>query len=159
VIEYAFLGVSGLGVGLFGAAVRYGHSPVDVARKLVDGSGARRVTARQLRHELRLTRHELAGAGQYIHGLEQDRRDLSAQLERRSTQLVQATKRIADLEAEAASHGAVRDENTRLRSELANATAVRPLLASQPPADDASALPDDAQEFADQTATAWRTRA
>lgn len=152
-----FLGIGAFGVVLMVVAVRYGHSPADIARKLADGSGVRRVTARQLRHELRLARHELDGAGQYIGGLERDRRELSALLEHRGKALAEAANRIVALEADVADLAALRKENTRLHSALANATAVRPLAA--PTAADASALPDGAQEYADQTTTAWRARA
>ncbi|MGW6292439.1 hypothetical protein [Streptomyces sp. NPDC055058] len=47
-------------------------------------------------------------------------------------------------------------ENTQLRAQLANATAYRPLTAAD---DQVSALPDQAQEYANTTATAWRARA
>ena len=141
-------------------ATRYGQSATDRARLFIKGPGLRRLTARQLRHELRLTRHELAGAGEYIRRLEQDRRasegvaaerdDLKAALER-------AGLRIADLEEQLRDAGRIHEQNTALTSALANVHAIRPLLPA--PAHEASALPVDEQEFADDTATAWRARA
>jgi hypothetical protein len=142
VIEYAFLGVSAIGTGLVVVAIRYGQGPTDAARRLVDGTGVRRITARQLRHQLRLTEHELAGAGQYIGGLEQDRRELSGTLERVSgeladanTMLVNVARRVVDLEGQVHEMGQLREKNTELRAQLANLTAVRPLpqhCAAQP---------------------------
>ncbi|MGW0583523.1 hypothetical protein ACWD25_48195 [Streptomyces sp. NPDC002920] len=143
-IAYVFLGVSGTGVALVIAAVRWGHSAADLARHLVEGSGTRRITARQARHQLRLTRHELAGAGEYIGRLERDRRELSAGLERLTGErgelraaLEKATLRIADLEETARRADRVRELNTALKAQLANLTAIRPLSvmpACAPPA-------------------------
>lgn len=66
-----------------------------------------------------------------------------------------AEQQVADLEEQLKSFDALCEENTQLRAALANATAVRQLYPGPSPADDASALPDDLQQFADQTATAW----
>jgi predicted nucleic acid-binding Zn-ribbon protein len=70
-----------------------------------------------------------------------------------------AEQRVTDLEDQLKDYDAVRAENTRLTSALANATAMRQLLPGPSPADDASALPDELQQFADQTSAAWRARA
>lgn len=165
-IAYAFLGVAGAGVGLLVVAIRHGYGPVEAICRAMDGTGVRRLTARQLCHELRLARHELAGAGEYIGRLERDRRELSGELERITDQLHgtradldKAGLHIADLEEQLAGFDATCVENTWLRAALANATAMRQLLPGPSPADDASALPDHVQEFADQTATAWRASA
>lgn len=69
--------------------------------------------------------------------------------------LEKAVLRIAELEEQLRVFDLLCGENTELRSALANAHAVRPLSAR----DDASALPDDVQEFVNDTATAWRTSA
>ncbi|MEV4033446.1 hypothetical protein [Streptomyces umbrinus] len=66
--------------------------------------------------------------------------------------LEKAALRIAELEEQLRAFDQLCGENTELRSALSNAHAVRPLAAR----DDASALPDDVQEFVNQTATAWR---
>ncbi|MFI1767473.1 hypothetical protein ACH41H_36240 [Streptomyces sp. NPDC020800] len=145
-IAYLFLGIGGLGTGLAVVAVRYGYGPAEAARKAVEGSGVCRITARQIRHELRQTQHQLAGAGQHIAGLERDCRELSALLEK------------ADDRHQEKTTGLVR-ENTELRAALENARARRRLLPGPSPADDASALPDQVQQFADETATAWRASA
>ncbi|MFI5973584.1 hypothetical protein [Streptomyces sp. NPDC051452] len=145
-IAYLFLGVSGLGAGAVVVAVRYGYGPIEAARKAFEGSGARRITSRQLRDELRQARHQLAGAGQYIAGLEVDRGELSALLEQAEGRHLQET-------------AGLRRQITELRAALDNAHAMRSLHLGPSPADDASALPDGVQEFADQTATAWRASA
>jgi predicted RNase H-like nuclease (RuvC/YqgF family) len=166
VIGYAFLSVGCLGTVLVVAAVRYGYSPAEAARKAVEGSGVRRITARQLRHNLRLAEHELAGAGEYISRLERDRRELSALLEQRSAeldsakeQLAKATRQIHERDQQLDAFDATCAENTSLRAELDNARAMRQQLPGPSPADDASALPDDVQEFVDATAGAWRAGA
>ncbi|MFI6248987.1 hypothetical protein [Streptomyces sp. NPDC051016] len=165
-IPYTFLSVAGLGVALVVAAVRYGYSPAEAARKAVEGSGLRRITARQLRHDLRLARHELAGADEYVEALERDRRELSALLEQRSgeldtakEQLTKAVRQIAERDEQLAAFDATCAENTRLRAQLDNAQAMRQLYPGPSPADDASALSDEAQEFVNQTPTAWRASA
>ncbi|MFF8406965.1 hypothetical protein ACF06P_35730 [Streptomyces sp. NPDC015684] len=145
-IAYLFLGVGGLGTGGVVIAVRYGYGPVEATRKAIEGSGLRRITARQLRHELRQTDHQLAGARQYIAGLERDRGELSALLE-------QSEDRHRE------QNEGLRQEITELRAALDNARAMRQLHPGPSPADEASALPDSAQEFADQTALAWRASA
>jgi hypothetical protein len=67
-----------------------------------------------------------------------------------------AEVRAKGLEEQLTGFDALCTENSELRASLANATKIRPLR----PADDSvSALPDDEQEFADHTATAWRARA
>ncbi|MEU1596165.1 hypothetical protein ABZ468_25730 [Streptomyces sp. NPDC005708] len=124
------------------------------ARKLVRASGVHRLTARQLRHELRLAEHQLAGAGEYIAGLERDRGELSAELDEANEMLVKVAQRVVDLEGQLREAAQLRETNKALRAELANDRAVRPLQPATGP--DASALPDGEQEFADQTATAWR---
>ena len=73
--------------------------------------------------------------------------------------LAKAGLRIGDLEEQLAPFDELRQENTRLRSELSNARSMRQLSAGPAPADDASALPDDVQQFVDDTATAWRASA
>lgn len=80
------------------------------------------------------------------------RDDLTAALE-------QARLRIADLEDQLRAFDSTCSENSRLRAELANATAVRSRLPGPSPADAASALPDELQEFVSETASAWRARA
>ncbi|WP_128803678.1 MULTISPECIES: hypothetical protein [unclassified Streptomyces] len=70
-----------------------------------------------------------------------------------------AEQRIKELEQQLKAFDAICAENTQLRSDLANARAVRQLWPGPSPADDASSLPDELQQFADQTATAWRARA
>lgn len=164
-IACACVVVAGLGVVEI-VAIRYGYGPVQVARKAVEGSGVRRITSRQLRHELRLAQHQLAGAGQYITGLENDRQELSGLLEQRTgeldtlkEQLAKAGQQIVERDQQLAAFDATCAENTRLRAELDNARAMRQLHPGPSPADDASALPDAVQEFVDATATAWRVRA
>ncbi|WP_432169115.1 hypothetical protein [Streptomyces sp. 1222.5] len=145
-IAYLFLGVGGLGTGAVVIAVRYGYGPVEATRKAIEGSGVRRITRGQLRHELRQARHQLAGAGEYIAGLERDRGQLSALLETAEDRHREQTEGL-------------RSEITELRAALDNARAMRQLHPGPSPADDASALPDHVQEFADQTALAWRASA
>lgn len=70
-----------------------------------------------------------------------------------------AEQRVAALEDQLKDYAALSAENTRLGAELANATAMRQMLPGPSPADDASAMPDELQQFADQTFTAWRVRA
>jgi len=70
--------------------------------------------------------------------------------------LEKAGLRIADQEEQLRAFDLLCAENTQLRADLANARAMRQLTAGPRPADDASALPDDVQEFVDQTATTWR---
>ncbi|MFJ9114435.1 hypothetical protein ACIRJO_02680 [Streptomyces sp. NPDC102394] len=70
-----------------------------------------------------------------------------------------AEQQVAGLEEQLTSFDALCQENTQLRAALANATAVRQLYPGPSPADTASALPDELQQFATQTATAWRARA
>lgn len=70
-----------------------------------------------------------------------------------------AEERVADLEQQVKAFDAVCADNVELSSALANATAVRQLYPGPSPADDASALPDELQEFVNESATAWRTRA
>ncbi|MET7477960.1 hypothetical protein ABZT17_26835 [Streptomyces sp. NPDC005648] len=67
-----------------------------------------------------------------------------------------AEQQVEDLEVQLKGFDATCADNSRLRADLANATAMRQLLPGPSPADDASALPDELQEFADATATAWR---
>lgn len=69
--------------------------------------------------------------------------------------LEKAVLRIAELEEHLKTFADVCAENTRLRAHLDNAHAIRPL----PARDDASALPDQLQEFLTATATAWRSSA
>ncbi|MGW1796874.1 hypothetical protein ACWCQN_12895 [Streptomyces sp. NPDC001984] len=104
------------------------------ARKLVHAGGAHRLTARQLRHELRLAEHQLEGAGHYIAGLERDRRELSAELERvrgelddANATLVKAADRIVELEGQQHEVAQLREANTALKAQLSNVHAVRPL--------------------------------
>ncbi|MET9081397.1 hypothetical protein ABZX77_05750 [Streptomyces sp. NPDC004237] len=165
-IAYAFLSVGGIGAALIVVAVRYGYGPAEAARKAIEGTGARRITARQLRHELRLAEHQLAGVEHHIADLKRDRRELSDLLEQRGgdlddlkEQLAKAVLQIAERDEQLAAFDATCAENTRLRAELENATAMRSLLSGPSPADDASALSDDAQQFIDQTRTAWRASA
>ncbi|MEU9208490.1 hypothetical protein AB0D27_11185 [Streptomyces sp. NPDC048415] len=73
--------------------------------------------------------------------------------------LRQALERIGDLEQQLANHDETQAENLQLSADLANARAMRQKLTGPSPADDASALPDYAQEFANQTASAWRASA
>ncbi|MGP4085445.1 hypothetical protein [Streptomyces sp. KR55] len=92
---------------------------------------------------------KLVGLASELDAIGGERDDLKAALEK-------AGLRIAELEEQLRDADQLRETNTALKSQLANVTAIRPLR----PADDGvSALPDDAQEFADQTATAWRARA
>ncbi|MCI3277476.1 hypothetical protein [Streptomyces cylindrosporus] len=70
-----------------------------------------------------------------------------------------AEQQVADLEEQLKAFDALCAENTELRARLANATAVRQMLPGPSPADDASALPDELQDFVDQTASAWRATA
>jgi uncharacterized coiled-coil DUF342 family protein len=69
--------------------------------------------------------------------------------------LAEAGQRIAEFEEQLRDAAELRETNTALTSELANIRAIRPLSAD----DGVSARPDDAQEFTDHTATAWRVRA
>ncbi|MFD1656947.1 hypothetical protein ACFSL4_01530 [Streptomyces caeni] len=138
-IAYVFLGGGCTGVGLLIAAVRYGRSAADIARRIVDDGGARRITARQLRHELRLARHELAGAGEYITRLKQDRRELSGALEHAhgrtddlTAQLEKAARQIAELDEQLRDADQLREANAALTARLANVTAIRPLAPAQP---------------------------
>jgi hypothetical protein len=73
--------------------------------------------------------------------------------------LGQAEGLVADLEKKAADRDHLLAETIRLQAELDNARAMRQLSAGPLPPDDASALPDDVQEFVTTTATAWRARA
>lgn len=73
-----------------------------------------------------------------------------------SDDLVDARQQIVGLQEQLTAFDRLCAENTELRSQLANATAYRPLTAAD---DRVSALPDDQQEYADTTATAWRSRA
>lgn len=70
--------------------------------------------------------------------------------------LAKAERLVEDLEQQLADREQVLAENIRLQAELDNARSVRQLSAGPPPADDASALPDDVQEFVNATADAWR---
>lgn len=66
---------------------------------------------------------------------------------------------VADLEKQVADRAELLAETIRLQAELDNARSMRQLSAGTLPPDDASALPDDVQEFVATTATAWRARA
>ncbi|MFJ8153893.1 hypothetical protein [Streptomyces sp. NPDC094468] len=158
-IAYAFAALAALGVAVVVVAVRYGYGPVEGARKAFVASGGRRVTARQLRHELRIAEHQLAGAAQYIAGLERDRRELSVRLEQAASQLDETKDALTEAEKQLKAFDSTCAENTRLRAELDNARAMRSLHPGPSPADDASALPDSAQEFVDATAGSWRATA
>ncbi|MHC3474643.1 hypothetical protein ACYF6T_38940 [Streptomyces sp. 7R007] len=70
-----------------------------------------------------------------------------------------AEQRVTELEEQLKAFDQLCADNMQLRADLANATAMRQLLPGPSPADDASALPDHVQEFADVTATAWRAEA
>ncbi|MFF0139735.1 hypothetical protein ACFYRN_25185 [Streptomyces sp. NPDC005227] len=73
--------------------------------------------------------------------------------------LGKAERLVGDLEQQLADRAQVLDENTRLQAELDNARSIRQLSAERAPADDASALPDDVQEFVNATADAWHASA
>ncbi|MER5909543.1 hypothetical protein ABT124_03305 [Streptomyces sp. NPDC001982] len=109
------------------------------ALRLVHASGAHRLTARQLRHELRLAEHQLTGAGHYIAGLERDQRELCAELERVRGQRdglnedqEKARLRIEDLEESEREAAQLRDTNRALQARVANLTSIRPLVPAQP---------------------------
>ncbi|MGW3152715.1 hypothetical protein [Streptomyces sp. NPDC001089] len=72
--------------------------------------------------------------------------------------LGKAERLVTDLEKQLSPFDALCAENTRLRADLDNARSMRQLSAGPPPPD-ASALPDDVQEFVDATAAAWRASA
>lgn len=96
--------------------------------------------------------HKLASEAEAAYG------ELDATRDERDdavTALEKAVLRIAELEEQLRAFDVLCGENTKLRSAVANAYAVRPL----PVRDDASSLPDELQEFTDQTTTAWRASA
>ncbi|MFK0172660.1 hypothetical protein ACIQU5_28075 [Streptomyces sp. NPDC090306] len=84
----------------------------------------------------------------------------AAELGRARTELTQAAQRAANLENVLARRTEqafeLRKENRRLAADLANATAVRVGRPGGYPADDASTLPDEFQEFVNATDPAWR---
>ncbi|MFJ2004743.1 hypothetical protein [Streptomyces chartreusis] len=148
-IAYLFLGLGAAGA----AGVIYYLAPAGrgLHRYVVPRSvlRAEAVTSTAAADELACKLVGLASEHDAVCG---QRDDLVAALEK-------AGIRIADLEDQLRAFDMTCAENSRLRSELANATAMRSALPGLSPADDASALPDALQEFADQTTTAWRTRA
>ncbi|MGW6911485.1 hypothetical protein [Streptomyces sp. NPDC054940] len=85
-----------------------------------------------------------------------EREELAAERDEALGLLGRAELLVADLEGQLKAFDSTCAENSRLRSELANATAIRPLSSGHSPADDASALPDELQEFVSQTAATWR---
>jgi hypothetical protein len=83
-----------------------------------------------------------------------------AELHAALTGLEETRHHAADLARQTADYQQLRAEVQRLQAQLANATAVRPLLPARPATgDDASALDDAVQEFTDTTATSWRASA
>lgn len=148
-IEYAFLGV-----GVAGAvAFVYYVAPAGrgLHRYVMPRAALRADIARLEREADQLT----CNVARLLIGRHQALEERGDALE----DLTQASLRIADLEKQLEAFDALCAENTQLRAELDNARAMRQLLPGPSPADDASALPDSVQEFADATATAWRASA
>jgi hypothetical protein len=149
VIAYVLLSVGTGGV----AALIYYVAPA--------GRGAHRyvVPRRQLRAEIARLEKE---ANSMVCAVSRSLTDVQAARTERDEAwkaLHKAELLVADLEKQVADRDEVREENTRLRAELANAQAVRQLSAGPLPPDDTSALPDDVQEFVNSTTPAWRASA
>lgn len=148
-MTYAFLTVGTLGT----AACMYAVAPA--------GPGAHRLvmTRRQLRADCARRQAEAEELSCKLVGLASEHDAVTAERDEAREQLGNAEQLVADLEEQLRTFDATCAENTQLRADLANARAMRQLTAAPSPAPDASALPDDVQEFVDQTATAWRKSA
>lgn len=148
-IAYAFLagGVAGAG------ALVYFVAPA--------GRGLHRhvVPRAKLRADIARLEAEAESLACNIVGLLLSRHEARRERDDALEALTVASVRIDDLEKQLTAFDALCAENTQLRAELDNARAMRQLLPGPSPADDASALPDEAQEFANETATAWRASA
>lgn len=148
-IAYVFLALGTAGTaGMIYAVVPAGRG---LHRYVVPRSVLR---AEAARHEA--TAAELACK---LVGLASEHDAVAAQRDELSAALEKAGLRIGDLEDQLRAFDSTCAENSRLRADLANATAVRSRLPGPSPADDAGALPDELQEFVSETATAWRARA
>ncbi|WP_406168965.1 hypothetical protein [Streptomyces sp. NBC_00996] len=148
-IGYVFLSVGALGTAVvayhLAPAGRGAHRYV-VPRAVLRAEAARSTAAAD---ELAC---KLIGLASELDATTVERNDFKAALEK-------ADLRIAELEEQVCDRDQLREANTALKAALNNAHAIRPLVPGPSPADDASALPDEMQEFANQTATAWRASA
>ncbi|MFF2094794.1 hypothetical protein [Streptomyces sp. NPDC058202] len=145
-IAYA-LGTVGVGGA---AAVAYYVAPA--------ARGAHRLVAprRKLLADIRRLEKEADALACNVNGSITDLQAARAERDNAWKALGKAERLVDDLEKQLADRAQVLAENTRLQAELDNARSIRQLSAGPPPADDASALPDDVQEFVNATSDAWR---
>ncbi|MFD4830193.1 hypothetical protein ACFWPV_10110 [Streptomyces uncialis] len=162
-IEYGFLAVGMSSVVYCTVALRGGPLPGARYVRGIAGSGVHRITRGQLQHDNRMLRHQLAGAAQYIGGLDHDRQMLSLDVETARDkigalveQLTKAELRIGDLTDQLRECDGLRIENTRLQADLANALSVHTVGAAPPPVHVATDWRDREQEFLNGTPV-WRT--
>ncbi|GHA01036.1 hypothetical protein ACFOOM_12445 [Streptomyces echinoruber] len=148
-IAYVFLSVGVVGAG---AAVYFAAPAGRGAHRLVQPRSALRKDIARLEAEADRLACQLMSA---LAGRQEALRERDDALKA----LAEASRQIADLQKQLGAFDQLCAENTELRAELANATAMRQLRRDSSPAGDASALPDAAQEFTDTTATAWRASA
>ena len=148
-IGYVFLTLGSLGT----AAVGYTVAPAGrgLHRYVVPRSVLRAEAAQEA-----ATAEELAGK---LCGLASEYEGVAAERDVLLALLGRAERLIADKEEQLLAFDALCAENTQLRADLDNARAMRQLLSGPSPADEASALPDDLQDFADMTVGAWRATA
>lgn len=148
-IGYLLLALGGTGTA---AAFYYAAPAARGTHRYVVPRPVLRATITGLEEQLADRDTKLVGINAELNGAYDELRDALIGKE-------SAEKQAAELEQELTAFDAVCADNTRLRAELANATAVRQLYPGPSPADDASAMPDELQQFANQTSTAWRARA
>lgn len=147
-IAYAFLSA---GVASAAACAYFVAPAGHGLHRFVMSRGQLRTRCASLEAEAEELACKLIGLASELDGVTTERDDANAML-------VKAAEHCIDLEHQLAAFDDLCAENTQLRSDLANAHAVRPLNTGvpTPPVDTASVLPDDVQEFIDQTAAAWR---
>jgi hypothetical protein len=149
VIAYVFLAVGALGT----AGVAYSVAPAGRGvHRLVVPRAVLRAEAARCDAQAEDLACKLVGLAAELDGVREELGNALADKEK-------AERQIAELQEQLAAFDATCAENTRLRQDLANARAMRSLHTGPSPADDASALPDELQEFADETPTAWRASA
>ncbi|MFJ2719425.1 hypothetical protein [Streptomyces sp. NPDC087437] len=149
-IAYVFLSVGVAGVG----AVAYYMAPAGrgVHRYVVPRSVLRAEAARHAAAAEEAT-SKLVGLAVEFDAVSVERDDLKADLDK-------AGQRIEELEDQVRDRDQLRETNTALEAALANSRKVSQLPPhGDTPPPSASALPDHAQEFVNDTTTAWRARA
>jgi hypothetical protein len=149
VIGYLFLSAGAIG----SAVAVYSAAPA--------GHGVHRYVAPRQMLRAEAARHEAEADGLAckLHGLTSELDGVMAERDEAIALLGKAERLVTDLEEQLVAFDALCAENTQLRADRDNARAMRQLLPGPSPADDASSLPDELQEFADETAVAWRASA